>query len=304
MNEYHSNTLRSKESCQTRISFSALERTQLWHLPRFRIIILIFSLIFVSTALADTPSDNDIPTLAMRIVGSYASFEYTTIELLCELSWLNFDAVNFDGTASHTTNQNLMSLCDSAGMYYSICPGEVMQYLKHWGDPEFRYWFRNSDSLLTSDYCFARSNADFDSIEQYTTAESLYYDDPDYSIGVTIGELAESADEHDLLWFYEVYDEANSQQRRHSVEDTLLWDDYIPNVYTQHRLENQDPPPLSLEEVEASGIFSIQKYYAENDTLNPVTFTMNFALLHTIDQEDYTGLGGDIVYGTMTDQAI
>ncbi|MCK5117707.1 MAG: hypothetical protein KAR44_14015, partial [Candidatus Aegiribacteria sp.] len=96
--------------------------------PSFRIIILVLSLIFISTALADAPSDNDIPILAMRILGSNMFTKDITLELLCELSWLNFDAVNFAGKASNIPFQSLMTLCDSAGVYYSICPTEVMQY--------------------------------------------------------------------------------------------------------------------------------------------------------------------------------
>ncbi|MCD4702181.1 MAG: hypothetical protein K8S24_10040, partial [Candidatus Aegiribacteria sp.] len=166
--------------------------------------------------LADAPSDNDIPTLAMRILGSGLFAEDITMELLCELSWLNFDAVNFSGDASSTKFQNLMLLCDSAGVYYSICPAEVMQYLKAWGDStKYRYWFRNSDESLISNSCFARSDADFDSLVQYSTA-ALMHADTNYSIEATIvDELAESTEGHDFLWYYEVYDEAPSLQGRH-----------------------------------------------------------------------------------------
>ena len=196
--------------------------------PVIRLLIVTLSLILISTALADAPSDNTIPTLAMRIRGSNASLKDITMELLCELSWLNFDAVNFSGIASNDSFHDLMSLCDSAGVYYSICPEEIMQYLQAWGDPEYRYWFRNSDESLTSDSCFARSNDEFDAIEQYTTAESLYYESDSISIRTTIvDDLAVNTDNHPFLWFYEVYDEANSKQGRHAVEDTLPWNDYV-----------------------------------------------------------------------------
>ena len=77
----------------------------------FRIIILALSLIFISTALADIPSDNDIPTLAMRIFGSNLfAKDISSVELLCELSCLNFDAVNFAGYASTEEFGDLMCL--------------------------------------------------------------------------------------------------------------------------------------------------------------------------------------------------
>ena len=269
---------------------------------RIRIIILILSLILFSTALANAPSDNDIPTLAMRLRGPDLNVNDITIDLLCRLSWVHFDAVNFSGWAFNSGN--LMSLCDSAGVYFCICPNEIMQYLKEWGNPTYRYWFRNSNSVISSDSCFARSSDDFESIVQYTNADSMYENiNADYCISQIINNLAADTDDHPSLWFYEVYDEANSQQGSHVAEDTipLPWDDYLPNVFTQDTLDNGNP---TLAEVEPSGIFLIQKYYAENNGLNPVTFTMNFGLLHSIDTTEYTGLKKNKGWTTMATQAI
>ncbi|MFO8183590.1 MAG: hypothetical protein R6U39_05395, partial [Candidatus Aegiribacteria sp.] len=139
-----------------------------------------------SAEAADGFPENTIPTLAMRIKGPDASFITDfPIQLLCELSWLNFDAVNFGGRASKYYVTDLMSLCDSAGVHYSFCASEIMQYLAEWADPEYRYWFRYEDASLTSDSCFARSNAEFDSILQFMPAESLYYMDDSLSIRST-----------------------------------------------------------------------------------------------------------------------
>jgi len=67
--------------------------------PQIRLIIVIITLISSSVLLAETPFDNTIPTLAMRIRGPDIAVKDITLELLCELSWLNFDAVNFSGRA-------------------------------------------------------------------------------------------------------------------------------------------------------------------------------------------------------------
>jgi hypothetical protein len=286
-----------------RISLPALERNILWHPPpQIRLIIVVIMMISFSALLAETPFDNTIPTLAMRIKGPDVSLKDFTIEFLCELSWLNFDAVNFAGRAANEAFRDLMFLCDSAGVYYSICPAEIMQYLKEWANPTYRYWFRNSDELLTSNLCFARSNAEYDSIVQYTSAAIMHHADTAFSIKRTVVDvLANVTKDYDLLWFYEVYDEAPSQQRNHSVNTDEPWDDYIPNVYTQ---DKRNGDTLSLEEVEASGIFSWQKYMAENNEVNEIPFTLNYGLLHTIEKDEYTGLRGDINYGTMADQAI
>ncbi|MCK4806596.1 MAG: hypothetical protein KAT09_03070, partial [Candidatus Aegiribacteria sp.] len=102
-------------------------------MPRIIVAFIILSLLFISAeAVYSSFPDNTIPTLAMRIRGLDLSIRNITLELLCELSWLNFDAVNFAGIASNIPFQNLMSLCDSSGVYYSICPEEIMQYFKAW----------------------------------------------------------------------------------------------------------------------------------------------------------------------------
>ena len=272
--------------------------------PPIRLIIVVITLISFSALLAETPFDNTIPTLAMRIRGPDIAVKDITLELLCELSWLNFDAVNFSGRATNDYFQDLMSLCDSAGVYYSICPEEVMQYLKAWGDStKYRYWFRNSDELLTSDLCFLRCGLNYTSLVDSSTAEAMYQDSV-YSIKTTIvEELANVTKNYEFLWFYEVYDEAPAQQWWNALKDNNdPWDDYIPNVYTQAR-DDETGDTLTLEEVEDSGIFSIQKYYAENDSLNPVTFTLNFGLQHTIRMDEYTGLTEDVAWGSMADQA-
>ena len=237
----------------------------------------------------------------MRTYGSEASFITDfSLDLFCELLWQNLDAVNFSGFSDLDYVQNLMSLCDSAGVYFSFSPSDIMQYLAEWADPEFRYWFRLSSKSLLSDSCFARSYSDFDSIAQYMPAESLYFEDATVSVYRTTHALAVNTAPYSNLWYYEVYDEANSRQRRRSVDTDYVWDEYLPNVYTQDTLANGI---LSLEEVEPSGIFSLQKYYAENDSNYPTPLAMNFALLHFIDKEDYTGLTGDIDYGTFEDHA-
>ncbi len=256
--------------------------------PIIRLIIILFSLILISSALADSPADNDIPTLAMRLIAPATMFYDITYDLLCELSWKNFDAVNFGGWAYTDNFRQLMLRCDSLGMYYSISPREINQYFGAWADEEFRYWFRYSDSLLTSTHAFARCSTDFESILQYMPAESLYYANDSISIEATTNELVDIIKDYTHLWHYEVYDEANSQQGARSAEDALTWNDYLPNVYTQAR--DSETGYLSLEEVEASGIFSLQKQFSEHHEDYPVTFTMNFALLHSIDSTEYTGI--------------
>ena len=267
---------------------------------------LLITLIICIPVSADTPEVNDIPTLAMRIKGSHASFiEDFSLELLCELSWMGFDAVNFGGRASKDYVTNLMGLCDSTGLYYSFCASEIMQYLAEWSDSSYRYWFRNSSCAITSDSAFAQCDSTYSTMIDYMPADSMYSENDTISIAETLHALALSIDEYASLWFYEVYDEANSQQGRHGANygSSYTYDDYLPNVYTQDYDSSGLQPIPTLGEVEASGIFSIQKYYAEHDTTRAVPFTMNFALIHFIDKDDYTGLTEDRGWATMETQA-
>lgn len=262
---------------------------------------LCLSILIYSLALAESPSDHDIPTLVMRTYGSETSFITDfSLDLFCELLWQNLDAVNFSGFSDLDYVQNLMSLCDSAGVYFSFSPSDIMQYLAEWSEPEFRYWFRYSDSLLTSNCPFLQCDSTYSTTIDTMTADSMYLLNNTIAIKRVIENLNYRTSFYSLPWYYEVYDEANSWQRRHSVEGSLPWDDYLPNVYTQDTLASG---ALSLEEVDPSGIFSLQKYYAENDTVNATPLAMNFALLHFIRQNQYTGLTGNIDYGTFEDQA-
>ncbi|MBD3277345.1 MAG: hypothetical protein GF388_03510 [Candidatus Aegiribacteria sp.] len=247
-------------------------------------------MMLVLPLLADSPADNDIPTLAMRLVGPDKSLSDFTLEFICGLSWLNFDAVNFAGWADNQNMENLMSLCDSSGVYFALCPSEIMQYFKGWADEDFQYWFRNSQARINSSQAYSRCDSTFDAIADYLTADSMYSADTTVSIRTTIGALSSITREYEYLWFYEVYDEANSKQGKNVAQDpdSLAWDDYLPNVYTQAR--DSVTGYLTLEEVEPSGIFSLQKYYTETDSLNPLPFTMNFGLLHSIDSTDYLGI--------------
>jgi hypothetical protein len=196
-----------------------------------------------------------------------------------------------------------MTRCEEAGLCFSFCAFEIMQYLKEFGDDDHRYWFRNSDEELLSDSCFAQSSTDFDSIINYTSADSMYEVDKDISLTEQIvNGLAYNMNYYNLSpWFYEVYDEAPSQQWDHVVNDDLPFNDYIPNVYTQAVDENGEP---TQEEVEASGIYSWQKHLAENNEELDVPFVMNFGLHHTIETSDYSGLDARIYWGDFHLQAV
>ncbi|MBD3370502.1 hypothetical protein GF402_09095, partial [Candidatus Fermentibacteria bacterium] len=282
------------------------------HGRQIAFLLLLIVLAVPASTFSDEPPENTIPTLIMRLVTVDMRPWDITVDLLCEMSWLHFDAINFHGWGGNQMARDVMARCEEVGLCYSFCAFEIMQYLKEWANPDHRYWFRNygpepADSAsLLSDSCFAQSSTDFDSIINYTSADSMYEVDKDISLTEQIvnGLATEMADmvEEGISppWFYEVYDEAPSQQWRHVTDDELPYNDYIPNVYTQAVDGSGEP---TQEEVEASGIYSWQKYLAENNPEFTAPFVMNFAMHHQIDQDDYTGLIGDRDYGDFHDQA-
>jgi hypothetical protein len=67
-----------------------------------------------------------------------------------------------------------MSRCKEAGLCFSFCAFEIMEYLKEFGDDDRRYWFRNSDEELTSSEAFAQSYDDFkDPLKAYSEASEF-----------------------------------------------------------------------------------------------------------------------------------
>ena len=276
--------------------------------PHRILIVTIILLVFSAYLFADTPPDNSIPIVGMRANGIYAlSFSDIKIPFLCELSWLSFDGVEVEGPAGHLENQNFFEFCEKAGMLFVLAPTEIAQYYNNW-DSITSYWFRWTDYSLTSGSCFGQTSYDEDEMELVSphntaTAQQLH-EGEDYSITTTvIDQLSEYTIDYPALWFYDVYDEVPARQRNNMLDTSSEWDDWIPNMYTQQWDESKDPLVPALSEVEPAGIFSWQKYLAENNIINAIPTTINFSLLHTILPGEYTEYPG-CNYGTMTRQAI
>ena len=163
-------------------------------------------------------------------------------------------------------------------------------------------WLRNTDYTFTSDTAYAQSSASYDSIINIACADTMFYDN---TIGVykAVNDLANIMNNYNSLWFYYICDEGPARQRSHMLNDTLLYNDFIPNIYTQARTTSIPPVP-KLDEVESSGLFSWIKYTAEHDSVLTVPTTLNFSMLHTILKSDYTGMTQDDNGGTFTRQAI
>ena len=249
---------------------------------------------------ADEFPDSTLPTMVVRMRGPQVEEENITIQLLTSLLWKYFDATNFHGYSGGHFPEDIVPRCDSAHIHYSLCAWDIQQYHKEWADTTHRYWFRYAPEMgLFSDSCFARSDSTFQSIADYSSADTMFdSENKEYSLTRVMGGLAQNTRYYDYLWFFEVYDEAPSKQWSSFKNDTSSLDDYIPNMYTQ---DTTSSGMLSMEEIEPAGVFSWQKWLAEHDEDNPVTMTLNYGLFHSIEPGEYLGLDS-LNYGDMATQ--
>jgi hypothetical protein len=271
--------------------------------PRLGIIILSLLILLTQSLFAAEPGENTIPIIGMR-ASNNAYFSGVGLRLLCELSWKHFDGVDVggpvvNGSAGEDWDENraFIELCGDAGMLLVLAPWEISQFHNFWDDST-AYWFRWEDHSLTSGKCFGQLSETLGAPIDSMTGAQMADTSNVRSVAHANNRLANAVRLLHALWFYNVYDEAPSRQRSAMVNDTSSWNDWIPNLYTQDM--NGGEPTLT--EIEPAGIYSWQKWFAENHVTTPIPFTINFSLLHTISPGEYTGFNG-INGGTMHQQA-
>jgi hypothetical protein len=274
---------------------------------RLGTIILSVLILLTHFLIAAEPEENTIPIIGMR-ASNNDDFSGIGLRLLCELSWKHFDGVEVegpvvDGSAGQNWegNRAFIELCGDAGMLLVLAPWEICQFYNFWNNNDTAYWFRWEEHSLNSGKCFGQLSetlgAPVDSMTALQMADTTDVRSVAYAnnrLAATLNQPAYSA-----LWFYNVYDEAPARQRAAMVDGTSSWDDWIPNLYTQD-MSGGEP---TLTEIEPAGIYSWQKWLAENNAHRNVPFTINFSLLHTIYSNQYTGLTGNLIYGSMHQQA-
>ena len=262
-------------------------------------------LLSVHTLIAAEPEENTIPIIGMR-ASNNEDFSVVSLRLLCELSWKNLDGVEVEGPVvdysagqpSWQNNRDFIELCDNVGMLLVLAPWEICQFYNFWNG-NTAYWFRWEDYDCSSGKCFGQLSQSLGAPVDSMTAQQMADTTDIRSITYANSRLAANVDTLPSLWFYNVYDEAPARQRARMIEGSTSWDDWIPNLYTQDRSDGEP----TLTEIEPAGIYSWQKWYAENNIYRCVPLTINFSLLHTIQADEYTGITWDLNYGTMHQQA-
>lgn len=263
-----------------------------------------FVIIFTTSSFADGPQVNSIPIVGLRICGvDWPVFGGIGTDQLCDFMWRHIQGTHGWEWAVDPTFQSFIDKCDATGMLFVYSPNDIEEYHKFdMGPPAKRLWFRNTNFAFTSDSAYAQSSTSFDSIINIAKADTMLYDN---TIGVydAVNDMANIMKDYNSLWFYYICDEGPAVQRKHMLNDTLPYNDFIPNIYTQ-AWTTTFPHVPKLDEVESTGLFSWIKYIAEHDEDLRVPTTLNFSMLHTILMSDYTGLTADDIGGTFTRQAI
>jgi len=260
------------------------------HTPPLCTLILSISLtLFVAISFSDSPPANTIPIIADR-----PTFEDITLELLCTLSWMHFDAVNRYGYNPPELLEKLVEPAADVGLYVIISPGLIWQWDNQWA--------RMSIYPIDHDNAYARPgwyDPAISSCSGDTLLESKTASEMQSSLETAVGILAGYFEDQDNVWFYLCFDEAPARQWNRMVNDSAevnestyvacFFDDYIPNMFTQamdsvYRSDYQTPGNYwlpTLEEVEPTGMVSWLKWELEDaESYHPMTIT--FSGMHTM----------------------
>lgn len=254
------------------------------------ILALICLLATSSASLADAPPANTIPIIAER-----PTFEDITLELLCTLSWMHFDAVNRYGYEPAELMEKLVEPAEEVGLYVILSPGAIELWKNNWA--------RISLYELDHDSAYARPgwyDPNISSCSGDTLLESKRASEMQSSLETTASDLATYFKIQDNVWFYLCFDEAPARQWNRMVNDSAkvndstyvacFFDDYMPNMFTQamdsvYRSDYSAPGIYwlpTLEEVEPTGMLSWLKWELEEDTTSYHPMTITFSSMHTM----------------------
>lgn len=257
---------------------------------RFWILIMVLITVTGSVFAADpvTPPENSIPIVGQRINANfYPTFEGIRIDQLCEFMWRHMPGTHGWEWASEDLFKDYYEYCASIGMYVVFTPSELGQYQYPTADNRGN-WFRNPDYPFSSDFAYAKASVDYSEIVEYADAATMWTDN---DIGITnmVSTLAGRLNTSEALWFYYLLDEGPARQRNNMLDDND-YEIYFPNIYTQDWDTSSRPYVPALDLVTREGIYSWLKYAAENQSGFQVPTTINFSMLNTIEQGEYTGI--------------
>ena len=184
---------------------------------RFAIILILIILLAASSAsLADAPPDNSIPIMGLM----FYPWRWSP-DLLCELSWMHFDGIEFEVSILNESDvEDLMAYVDSCGMLVILNPADLNKFRSMGNDS-----CRGHYLALSGDSAFIQVDEDgsyIDSLHLASATETL--------IVAICDSLVSTFDKYDdQIWFYRYFDEPASTQRARQYNTQYAYDDYFPS---------------------------------------------------------------------------
>jgi hypothetical protein len=230
---------------------------------------------------AGEPPENSIPIIAMK-AGQGATSEDISITFLCELLWNYFDGFQIEGwTYSWDPVYDALELGDSTGVLAVLGPS----FLCDLESVPARRWGRydGEATLLDEDSAFVRPNTELTALTDAQDAPDMI----DTLHWRCVG-LAESVEDLDCIWYYDIFNEGPSWQLDRMLDTDYAVDDFFPSMFTQD---------TSLSIMDTDGVFSWVKWKSDSihDANNAYTppVSVCFGGLHTIEDDtwaDYPGI--------------
>jgi len=162
--------------------------------------------------------------------GQNSTCESITLRAALSLSWRHFHGMwLLRWVNSPDKFGRLVSLCDTTGLYM-VCTGHP--YMPY-GYPG--YWWARYDSVeLRSDSAFIQPDSNGGNIESFRGAETMMAD-----IRQNIHKLDSCNSGRRVVWYYDLFNEGPAHQYRNRIDSSYVYDDYVPNIFTQALEEDQ-----------------------------------------------------------------
>ncbi len=212
--------------------------------------------------------------------GQDNSVDYVTMETICGLSWRYFDALWLLDWAKHQRLGDRAQWCDSAGMY--IVPmGNPIGY----GFPG--HWWARFDSVsLADDSAFIQPDSLGESIDSVLSAPAMMD-----AIQADLAENLRHNSDRPAIWYYDLFNEGPSWQYHHRIDSSYVYDDYVPNIFTQalgpdsadYKGTMYYATTPQMEEIAPQGVFS-WLYFQEDSIDQTRPFSITFAVMHRIEE--------------------
>ena len=209
--------------------------------------------------------------------------ENITLDVLCSLTWHYFDALWILEAPRVSIFGPTAALCDSTGMYM-VSIGAPVEY-KHPG-----HWWARFDSLsLADDSAFIKPDSLGESIDSVLSAPAM--------MGAILDDLVilDTCNvDRPAVWYYDIFNEGPGHQYANRIDSSYVYDDYVPNIFTQALEQDQvvfkgdtfNVTVPVLEEIDPQGILS-WLYFKEDSIDQDRPFSMTYPILHRM--EDWAG---------------